>query len=144
MFRSLDGLPKEIYVSGNPIHLRGFNGKYVRRENKKTEMYEYHQDEHTLTIGFSPFTWHIYMRPTKIVRMLKYGKWCLMANDNQEDNISMFHVKQIMSETPLGDWGGILVTQNENMGTWWRNNGIYIINIITFFIIIFLYIFYFR
>lgn len=120
--------PAKIFVSGNSLYLRGYNGEYRYYRDPLTGHAEYHQDAHILKIGLSPLSIEIFIRPTKIV---KNGRWHLITNDDR-DKLLMIHVKRVPGDrTPVGDWGSILVTTETNFNTWWRNNGTCIVGVVT-------------
>jgi len=129
--------PEKIYVSGNPLFLRGFNGKYEYYKNEKTGLVEYRRDSHTMKVGCGPCLTQLFIRPTKIFKASKDQRWQLTTNDGASDDSWCLHVKRRVGDgTPLGDWGTILVTTHENFDTWWRNNGTYINNAIIILIVL--------
>lgn len=120
-------MPAKIYVSGNPIALRGFNGEYALVTNRRTGAPEYHQAAHYLTIGIGPLSTRIFIRPTKIIRGVFCQNWLLCTNDSGfESSLTELcpHTYENSSrlDLPFGNWGSIMVTPTEDIGTWWRSN----------------------
>ncbi len=119
-------MPPKIYVSGNPILLRGFNGEYTLVTNWRTGATEYHKAAHYLTIGVGPLSAKIFVRPTKIIRGVFCQNWLLCTNDSGfESPLTEFcphtYENSARLDLPFGNWGPILVTPHEDIGTWWSN-----------------------
>ena len=97
------GLSSDVYVSGMPLFLRGWNGLYRRTDVEKWELVN-----------------HIYygigIIHTTITKN-KHGRWVLKTDDFQfTDN------KYCGSDGPCGDWGDIYVSKTQNLSTWYRSN----------------------
>lgn len=137
-----EDLPVKIFVGGQTIAFRGFNGEYRLKINPKTKAVEYHQDAHRYRIGFSILSIDLLIRPSKIIKPSDGLNWRLMTNDSGNDeceHTTDIYVGSGNKKSPVGDWGSILVTTEQNPVTWWRNNGIYIINIFIILSLIILY-----
>ncbi len=115
-------LPNEIYVSGETLLLRGFNGKYIKTTVDRETVFV--KERSVLNIGVSfLYVAQIDIRPTAISKI--DGRWQLYSNDGYMQIFHSFPEKNTPS--PVGDWGPILVTENQTISTWWRDNGTYII-----------------
>lgn len=96
-------LPTSVWVSGMPLHLRGWNGEYVKSEH---DVYHLH-----------PYMYYgILIRPMKIFK--KDGRWVLWTNDFFEGEID----SGSEGESPVGEWKNIRVSETNDWVGWWRNN----------------------
>lgn len=128
--------PDRIYISGNPLLWKGFDGWYTI--NKKSpiitdlDKVEYRQEEHDLKImGVTIPCFRI--RPTRIVRDPNAkkelrSKWILILGDHPYAYVNPVHISPDGKLFPIGDWGTILITQNEDSTTWWRSYGWWVLN----------------
>jgi len=96
--------PQNLYVSGQPLLFRGWNGRY------------------TLCDGDTP-KWRLHshnyygMGIRDAVIEKEGGRWLLKTTD-----WPMVITSGGKNDLPIGDWGDILVTTDTNMSTWWRSN----------------------
>ena len=94
--------------------LRGWNG-YYNLEMDKNNNPEWHLCSH--------WYYGISILHTKIIKI--NGRWFLIRETYGD---KMIHGPR--SDSPLGEWGDILVTKNSSLKTWIRSNNILIIPIL--------------
>lgn len=129
-------LPKRVYVSGMPLLLRGWNGRYDLKWSKEEEggSPEYHLRNHSY--------WGIDIIHTvfEVVDESTDSK-CEWVLRRSCDTLGTFYKSKGSkgskgSKFPTGDWGWFVVTPEKEIGMWWRNNSQIISPL--FFLVIFL------
>ncbi len=103
-------LPNVIYVHGMPLVLRGWNGKYHMRNENCYDLVHH----------------NYYGIPIKHAVIIKdQGFWKFVIADWITTTLY-----RGAPDSPIGEWGDILVTEKNTPGTWVRSNS-YLATVVT-------------